>query len=243
MIEATYQRDKMLCIRKEPSTEGEIIGFMEPNESAEVLEVADGWCKIDDGYIMESLVVLTDEERETDVSDSREKLEADVREITMNILIDGACMEADLSGDYSKQRRYNPSDDIIDAWAELLIGRLDRQAAITEREVRLRELYKFEANHRGHIDSIEEVNRQLNERSSELQVEVYELEIERDKLKAENAKLEAELDDAEYDCRTCGAKIELKERVSRLEIENAKLREKLSKALDYAHAIWKLGEL
>lgn len=62
MIEATYQRDKKLRIRKEPSTEGEIIGFMEPNESAEVLEVVDGWCKIDDGYIMESLVVLTDDD-------------------------------------------------------------------------------------------------------------------------------------------------------------------------------------
>lgn len=62
MIEATYQRDKKLRIRKEPSTEGEIIGFMEPNESAEVLEVADGWCKIDGGYIMESLVVLTDDD-------------------------------------------------------------------------------------------------------------------------------------------------------------------------------------
>lgn len=62
MIEATYQRDKKLRIRKEPSTEAEIIGFMEPNESAEVLEVADGWCKIDGGYIMESLVVLTDDD-------------------------------------------------------------------------------------------------------------------------------------------------------------------------------------
>lgn len=62
MIEATYQRDKKLRIRKEPSTEGEIIGFMEPNESAEVLEVVDGWCKIDGGYIMESLVVLTDDD-------------------------------------------------------------------------------------------------------------------------------------------------------------------------------------
>ena len=62
MIEATYQRDKKLRIRKEPSTEAEIIGFMEPGESAEVLETVDGWCKIDDGYIMESLVVLTDDD-------------------------------------------------------------------------------------------------------------------------------------------------------------------------------------
>lgn len=62
MIEATYQRDKKLRIRKEPSTEAEIIGFMEPGESAEVLETADGWCKIDGGYIMESLVVLTDDD-------------------------------------------------------------------------------------------------------------------------------------------------------------------------------------
>lgn len=62
MIEATYQRDKKLRIRKEPSTEAEIIGFMEPGESAEVLETVDGWCKIDGGYIMESLVVLTDDD-------------------------------------------------------------------------------------------------------------------------------------------------------------------------------------
>lgn len=62
-------------------------------------------------------------------------------------------------------------------------------------------------------------------------------------LEAKNAKLEAELDDAEYDCRTCDAKIELKERVSRLEIENINLRNKLSIALDHAHAIGKLGEL
>lgn len=62
MIKATYQRDKKLRIRKEPSTDSEIVGFMEPNESAEVLETADGWCKIDGGYIMESLVVLTDDD-------------------------------------------------------------------------------------------------------------------------------------------------------------------------------------
>lgn len=62
MIEATYQRGKKLRIRKEPSTEGEIIGFMEPDESAEVLEIADGWCKIDGGYIIKSLVVLTDDD-------------------------------------------------------------------------------------------------------------------------------------------------------------------------------------
>ena len=49
---------------------------------------------------------------------------------------------------------------------------LDRQAAITEREVKLRELHKFEENHRWHVRSIEEVNQQLNERIKELEDKV-----------------------------------------------------------------------
>ena len=52
---------------------------------------------------------------------------------------------------------------------------LDRQAAITEREVKLRELYKFEENHRWHVRSIEEVNQQLNERIKELEREIATL--------------------------------------------------------------------
>lgn len=52
---------------------------------------------------------------------------------------------------------------------------LDRQAAITEREVKLRELHKFEENHRWHVRSIEEVNQQLNERIAELKAEIATL--------------------------------------------------------------------
>ena len=52
---------------------------------------------------------------------------------------------------------------------------LDRQAEITEREVKLRELYKFEENHREHIRSIEEVNEKLNQRIAELEAERNEL--------------------------------------------------------------------
>lgn len=77
MIEATYQRDKKLRIRKDPSTEGEIIGFMEPGESAEVLETADGWCKIDGGYIMESLVVLTNDDEAAEQTTEDEEAAAE----------------------------------------------------------------------------------------------------------------------------------------------------------------------
>lgn len=61
MITATYERDKKLRIRKEPSTDAEIVGRMSHGDTAEVLEVADGWCKIDGGYIMDSLVTITDD--------------------------------------------------------------------------------------------------------------------------------------------------------------------------------------
>lgn len=61
MRTATYERDKKLRIRKAPSTDAKIVGYMQPNETAEVLEVEDGWCKTADGYIMESLVALTDD--------------------------------------------------------------------------------------------------------------------------------------------------------------------------------------
>ena len=61
MIKATYERDKKLRIRKEPNTEADIVGYMRHGDSAEVLEVADGWCKTDEGYIMENLVSLADD--------------------------------------------------------------------------------------------------------------------------------------------------------------------------------------
>lgn len=61
MRTATYQRDKKLRIRKAPSTDAKIVGYMQPNEPVEVLEVEDGWCKTADGFIMESLVAIADD--------------------------------------------------------------------------------------------------------------------------------------------------------------------------------------
>jgi hypothetical protein len=75
--------------------------------------------------------------------DTRERLEEDVRE--------------EIGHYFSWQAtRDQLSAKILDF--------LDRQAAITERETRVCELYRFEENHRWHIRSLEEVNRQLNER-------------------------------------------------------------------------------
>lgn len=84
--------------------------------------------------------------------DTREKLEADV----CNYL------------DYPNNCRAVYDVEAVKGW-------LDRQAAITEREVKLRELHKFEENHRWHVRSIEEVNQQLNERIAELQREIATL--------------------------------------------------------------------
>lgn len=61
MITATYERDKRLRIRNAPNTDAKIVGYMEPNDTAEVFAVEDGWCKTADGFIMESLVTLTDD--------------------------------------------------------------------------------------------------------------------------------------------------------------------------------------
>ena len=82
--------------------------------------------------------------------DTREKLDAEVRK---------------WCGKYAYQA------DMVWVW-------LNRQAAITERDTRLRELYKFEENHRLNIDSIEEVNRKLNKRIAELQEQVNGLTAE-----------------------------------------------------------------
>lgn len=97
----------------------------------------------------------------SDFEDSRDKLEADIRQYANpegNTGTLGAC------------------------WERKMLEFIDRQAAITERETKLRELYKFEENHREHIRSLEETNRKLNER-------IAELTAERDNLKANNEQL------------------------------------------------------
>jgi peptidoglycan hydrolase CwlO-like protein len=84
----------------------------------------------------------------SDFDDSRELLEADIRKYANpegNTGTLGAC------------------------WERKMFEFIDRQAAITDRETKLHELYKFEENHREHIRSLEEVNRKLNERIAELQ--------------------------------------------------------------------------
>lgn len=84
--------------------------------------------------------------------DSRERLEADIA---------NCC--------YPHSIVLKTNYDEVRSW-------LDRQVAITEREVKIRELYKFEENHRANIDATEEVNRKLNERIAELTAERDELQ-------------------------------------------------------------------
>lgn len=61
MITGSYERHKQLRVRKQPSTDAEIVRYIERGGTFEVLEVSDGWCKISDGYVMEGLVALTDD--------------------------------------------------------------------------------------------------------------------------------------------------------------------------------------
>lgn len=94
--------------------------------------------------------------------------------------------ERDKTPDCENDSREKLEDDVVHECARPGFGPefgeimawLDRQAAIAERETKLRELYKFEENHRYHIRSIEEVNQKLNKR-------IAELTAERDGLKAQ----------------------------------------------------------
>ena len=61
MITGSYERHKQLRVRKQPSTDAEIVRYIERGGTFEVLEVSDGWSKISDGYVMEGLVALTDD--------------------------------------------------------------------------------------------------------------------------------------------------------------------------------------
>lgn len=144
-------------------------------------------------------------------ADSREKLEADV---------------------LKKHNYMGPKPYSLVTTYDDVIGWLDRQAAITEREVKLRELYKFEENHRGHIRSIEEVNQKLNERIAELQAKLEDAEYERDRLQE---KLD---DDWRYVCLK--KRVDLyKKKVDELKAERiTELRVKLDEGaylLDRAH--------
>ena len=117
-------------------------------------------------------------------SDSREKLEADVYNyIAISITP-------------------NKEDDGVLAPYTTVLEWLDRQAAITERETKLRELYKFEENHRYHIRSIEEVNQKLNKRIAELTAERDEWKAKaKSILNAESYKFASEPDAESYiDC-------------------------------------------
>lgn len=81
------------------------------------------------------------------------------------------CIESDLLALTKKWHDYD--GDFMKIYSSVAYAQvkelLDRQAALTERETKLRELYKFEENHRDHVRSIEEVNQRLNERIAELQ--------------------------------------------------------------------------
>lgn len=136
--------------------------------------------------------------------DTREKLEADVRR---------------------KQREWSQSPCALDTNVHEVIGWLDRQAAITEREVKLRELHKFEENHRWHVRSIEEVNQQLNERIAELRAKLDaeaqhareawrlwgEADVELERMTAERYQWKDAYEDSEH------MRLELIEQVRRLQ--------------------------
>ena len=69
-------------------------------------------------------------------------------------------------GEMSHDTREKLEEDVrtyMFPWrVDMALDWLDRQAAITERETKLRELYRFEENHREHVRSIEAVNQELN---------------------------------------------------------------------------------
>lgn len=83
-----------------------------------------------------------DGDTEPENEDSREKLEAEASELVAD---------------------YAASGEVCDTMYNGIIELLDRQAAITERE-----MYRFDENHREHIRSLETINQKLNERIAEL---------------------------------------------------------------------------
>ena len=156
-----------------------------------------------------------DSEPLADISrDTRERIEADAWEAA----------RLDMSRTWEERR-------------DAIVALLDRQAALTERETKLRELYKFEENHREHVRSIEEVNRQLNERIAELQDDNDYLQKRMLGLEDEVLSLQSELDDSDGEIY-CGATIEeWHELAVRMEAERDRLQDvvALLRAAQVAH--------
>lgn len=55
---ATYNRQKKLNVRKEPSPNAEVVGEMHPGDSRVAEVVEDGWCKIEGGFVRADLVTV-----------------------------------------------------------------------------------------------------------------------------------------------------------------------------------------
>lgn len=55
---ATYNRQKKLNVRKEPSPSAEIVGEMHPGESRVAEVVDDGWCQVEGGFVRADLVTV-----------------------------------------------------------------------------------------------------------------------------------------------------------------------------------------
>lgn len=159
--------------------------------------------KFDARETAESAENVTSKNEIHNFDDSREQLEAEYAEphkVNMKRyfkpFIEAAQRAIDVEND-SREKLEADIDDYLESEYGIVPGVvamipewLDRQAAIAERETKLRELYKFEENHRYHIRSIEEVNQKLNKR-------IAELTAERDELKAMNERLQVALDAVE----------------------------------------------
>ena len=135
----------------------------------------------------------TESVHQADLSDTRDKLEADMNNLIHEIV-----------------RKARECCSVTFCWdGDMFTRLLDRQAAITELDMR------------DELKNEMELYAARCRRVSELQAKVDALEADR-----------RNWTDGYYLAK-----------LTELEAENAKLREKLSKALDHAHAIGKLGEL
>jgi len=181
----------------------------------EEYDLCDG-CVADFEAWMECQPVTGAPERVTEsgetLRDTREKLEADVRR---------------------KQREWSQSPCALDTNVHEVIGWLDRQAVITEREVKLRELHKFEENHRWHVRSIEEVNQQLNERIKELEDKVRRQAESIGEWELRCESLETERDEAAQRIQTLELEIAKRDKgIERLKRRRGELTEQLGAMAD-----------
>lgn len=68
----TYRRTKKLNVRKEPSKSATVMRQMNPDDSAEIESIEDGWCKLaDGGYAMEQFLTITTEEVPEDIDPTK----------------------------------------------------------------------------------------------------------------------------------------------------------------------------